>query len=222
MLIHNHGSNLISVSAVEDYPYGYPRLSSFLDSDDAFKIYRRFGTLRSRVLLCKQDELRRLESDLELLDFQDNANDEGKRCLRSWKRDAKRSAESGTGTVGRASLLQTIETKLMEYGTGLKIDCLHTSLKANHFLGQLMAQAQQFAEMRKPTARDHASVMNYMDNEAIVAEADKQFIYLKDDLVTLRSSRDAWLDERISNALGMPRIPNQIKVSTLSIRYTYC
>lgn len=36
---------------------GYLRLARFLDSDDAFMTYRRFGAAFSRVLLQKQDEM---------------------------------------------------------------------------------------------------------------------------------------------------------------------
>jgi hypothetical protein len=47
---------------------GYPRLAAFLDSDDNFMIYRRFGYIQSRLLLDKGDELRRLENSLDELD----------------------------------------------------------------------------------------------------------------------------------------------------------
>ena len=47
---------------------GYPNLAAFLDSDEGFMIYRRFGWLQSRLLLDKQEELRLLEIKLERLD----------------------------------------------------------------------------------------------------------------------------------------------------------
>ena len=49
-------------------PNGYPTMASFLDSDDNFMMYRRFGYVLSRLLLAKQDRLRRLQEDLEDLD----------------------------------------------------------------------------------------------------------------------------------------------------------
>ena len=164
------------------------------------------------MLLCKQDELRRLEEQLERLDSQDNQTEEGKVYLASWKRDERRSATSGAPGKHapahnvpplRKELLKDIETKLIEYGTGFKYsDCSYTSGSTHSHLGQVMTQSQQLAQMRKPTNRDYKSVMNYMTNEAIVASADSQFIHMKEDLITLRGSGDAWLDEKIGNALG--------------------
>ncbi|KAL9079449.1 MAG: hypothetical protein Q9157_001658 [Trypethelium eluteriae] len=46
----------------------YPHLAAFLDSDENFMVYRRFGYLQSRLLLEKQDELRKLERKLDLID----------------------------------------------------------------------------------------------------------------------------------------------------------
>ncbi|KAL8942350.1 MAG: hypothetical protein Q9216_001732 [Gyalolechia sp. 2 TL-2023] len=60
-----------NLSQFEDCPLGYPKVAVFMDSDDNFMIYRRFGFLYSRVLLSKQDELRRLEEDLDALDRSD-------------------------------------------------------------------------------------------------------------------------------------------------------
>src|SRR5215469_11608832 len=40
--------------SVYSCPEGYPRLAAFLDSDENFMVYRRFGYLQSRLLLEKQ------------------------------------------------------------------------------------------------------------------------------------------------------------------------
>lgn len=50
---------------VNDHAKGYPNLAAFLDSDEGFAVYRRFGYLQSRILLQKQDELRSLEEELK-------------------------------------------------------------------------------------------------------------------------------------------------------------
>jgi hypothetical protein len=62
---------------VENCPEGYPRLAAFLDSDDGFMLYRRFGFLQSRLLLESQDELRMLEIELDKMDRKDHARDRG-------------------------------------------------------------------------------------------------------------------------------------------------
>jgi len=53
---------------IEDYRQGYPRFSALIGSHPAFAVFRRFMTLRSRVLLHKQDELRVLEETLNEID----------------------------------------------------------------------------------------------------------------------------------------------------------
>lgn len=77
--------------------------------DPNFAIYRRFGTLRNRVILQKQHELAKLEKDLEELDKRDHEDDERKFCLSSIEFDQELSTE-------RQTLIQSIEGKLAEYG----------------------------------------------------------------------------------------------------------
>jgi hypothetical protein len=62
-------SNLINSNQTRA---GYPRLASFLDTDDNFMLYRRFGYLHSSLLLQKQDELRELEEALDNLDQEES------------------------------------------------------------------------------------------------------------------------------------------------------
>lgn len=73
-------------------------------------LYRRFGFLQSRLLLNKQDELRKLEKDLDRMDKVDEKNDPG--VLRSRERD---DAENGR----RKKLLYEIEKKFKEYCNSL-------------------------------------------------------------------------------------------------------
>ena len=53
-------------------PLGYPELATFLDSDENFMVYRRFGLLHARLLLRKQDELRVLEERLDDMDQEES------------------------------------------------------------------------------------------------------------------------------------------------------
>jgi len=92
---------------VDDCPVGFPNLAAFLDSDECFSVYRRFGFLQSRLLLDKQDKLRKLEEALDRLD----------------KREAKADPRRPTTTdllekdVGpRQKLLATIEKEFTSYG----------------------------------------------------------------------------------------------------------
>ena len=53
---------------VEDYRQGYPRAAAFLNLDKDFTILKRFDQLHMRVLLEQQDELQRLEYELNECD----------------------------------------------------------------------------------------------------------------------------------------------------------
>ena len=94
--------------AVQDCPKGYPLLAAFLDSDDNFMIYRRFGYLQARLLLEKQDQLRRLEWDLDLMDEEDKRAQP--RSLITFE-----TADAGKAQV-RQELMQKIEEKFRDYG----------------------------------------------------------------------------------------------------------
>ena len=96
---------------VDDRPKGYPQLAAFVNSDENFLIARKYGFLRSRVLLYRQDELSVLEKDLIRLD----ADDEEKRefALHSRKRDEETDKDP---LYSRKVLIQKIDDKLKEYG----------------------------------------------------------------------------------------------------------
>lgn len=64
-------ANPIKVRKFADCPDGYPKLAAYLDSDENFMLYRRFGFLQSRLLLNKQDQLRVLEERLDEIDRTD-------------------------------------------------------------------------------------------------------------------------------------------------------
>ncbi|KAH6975025.1 hypothetical protein BKA56DRAFT_82530 [Ilyonectria sp. MPI-CAGE-AT-0026] len=53
---------------IEDFPTGYPQFTALLSSHPYFHVFRKFSRLRTRMLLNKQDELARLEEQLEELD----------------------------------------------------------------------------------------------------------------------------------------------------------
>lgn len=64
---------------MSDCHKGYPRLAAFLDSDENFMIYRRFGYVFARLILHKQSQLQRLEKHLDDLDAYD-ANRDANTC----------------------------------------------------------------------------------------------------------------------------------------------
>jgi hypothetical protein len=90
---------------VHTYPRGYPNLATFLDSDENFSIYRRFGYLQARLLLDKQDELRLLEEELECMERSTDLALLSSTVL------------SGGYAERRRELFSRIETKFNEYGS---------------------------------------------------------------------------------------------------------
>jgi len=172
------------VQCLENFPEGYPRTACYMDSDDAFMQYRRFGYLHARLLLNKQDELRSLEEDLMCLDRLDDEDEATQKYLRSRQKEYARKPDNGAET--KKQLLDKIEQKTLEYG-------------------KLLLQANQLVAMNRPADRDQGSVMNYFENEMPLAQNDMKFIMEKEDLVTLRPGREnAWLDACVERMLRLP------------------
>ena len=92
-------------------------MSRFFDSDDSFMIYRRFGTVFSRLILSKQDEMSRMEDQLLGMDRTDRDNN-NERYLRSRQSDVKRGDDIPAAWKGqsRVQLIEKLETKALEYG----------------------------------------------------------------------------------------------------------
>ncbi|KAL8819761.1 MAG: hypothetical protein Q9191_007664, partial [Dirinaria sp. TL-2023a] len=99
------------VQRIDDHPEGYPQFAAFLDSDANFLICRKFGWLRSRVLLSRQDELNQLER--RLLSMDDEDKEECPLALRSRKIDDGR--QDIEEEYSRKTLLQEIDDKLEKY-----------------------------------------------------------------------------------------------------------
>src|SRR5438552_8863712 len=100
------------ISLVEDCPTGYPNLAAFLDSDENFMIYRRFGYIQARLLLEKQDEMRQLEEKLDMLYRYDESHHQESIMTRDLDEE-----ESNP----RRTVLKTIEERFCEYGKNLLI-----------------------------------------------------------------------------------------------------
>ena len=179
-------ANVYSLS-VEDSPAGFPRIARFLDSDDNFMVYRRFGSVYSRLLLRKQDELRRMESELKGMDKTDESIEEG-RYLRSHSEDDDRKSIPPLWSESRGQLMDKMEKKALEYA-------------------DLLLKAQQVKSLNPPSQRDYRSVLHFMENGGgDLFEEESEFIYEKEDLITVRPGREyAWLDSAIERVLRNTR-----------------
>ena len=221
------GSNAAYLTRiVEDYPIGFPRLSCFLDSDDAFMVYRRFGSVFARLLLNKQDEISRMEASLLRMDKADRAqgNDQ---YIMSRIDDVNRESTPWSGE-SRTELLASLERKTLEYGKQYQIPdsngkiaphtCTTTptlvrvgSVLFSHtpftqtkpFTAELLLRARELKELNPPSTRDYTSVLNFMELDGgQLYERESEFIYHKEDLVTLKPGREyAWLDGCVERIL---------------------
>ena len=97
---------------VSDCRRGYPLLAAFLDSDESFMIFRRFGYIQSRLLLEKQDQLRKLEAELEALDETQGARDQASLTTRDLRPEL---AEP------RRAKMANLEKTFCEYGQSLVV-----------------------------------------------------------------------------------------------------
>ena len=88
---------------------------------------RKFGWLRNRVLLYRQDELSRLER--KLLSMDDEDKEEYAEALQSRKKDDGR--EDINYECSRQKLIQDIDDKLKQYGKYILPESLK-SLYLNH------------------------------------------------------------------------------------------
>ena len=62
------GALIIQIHLVESFRPGYPRVAALLGNREQFRIFRRFATVRMRLILNKQDDISMLEAQLHEID----------------------------------------------------------------------------------------------------------------------------------------------------------
>lgn len=85
-------------------------MARFMDSDDNYMTYRRFGGVQARLLLEAQDDVRILEEQLEDLDEDETANDGQKNALCS------RKLYGVNWSKKRRDLMKSLKVAYTEYG----------------------------------------------------------------------------------------------------------
>lgn len=89
---------------MESFRPGYPQVAALLGRYERFRIFRRFATVRMRLILYKQDQISLLEAELHAID-----NSEARPIfLGARRRDQNEQ---------RSAKLQQLDTALIEYGT---------------------------------------------------------------------------------------------------------
>jgi hypothetical protein len=99
---------MTDLDTVETHPEGLPQLASFLNSNDNFAVYRRFGQLSARLLIQLEIDLTELEKKLYELDDKDASDTILKHRLRGHE-------DYPGWTSAQRDLQSEIHKKLLEY-----------------------------------------------------------------------------------------------------------
>lgn len=100
--------NLAKFLTVEDHTEGYPQLAAYHSADPNFRIYRRFGTVRNRLILYKQWKITLLERELARLDVEDDILDN--------KRAMSIETDEQEHESRRSVALEKLDAALKQYG----------------------------------------------------------------------------------------------------------
>ncbi|OJD35407.1 uncharacterized protein BKCO1_17000149 [Diplodia corticola] len=158
----------VKAKPVADYPAGYPQLASFIDCDSNFRVYRRFGQLRNRVLLHRQHELTQLEKELDDLDERDSTSNRVELSFRL----ASISYDEAQSDSPRKELIERIDAKLEHYDA-------------------LLTRERDSLAMDKPTKRNLQSLINFVWNTKMLAEEEIDYLNREDDFVILAKDQDS-------------------------------
>lgn len=85
-------------------------------------VYRRFGCVFSRLLLRRQDEIRRMEDTLQAMDKTDSFEGHGKYLQSHALDDDRESIPKLWGNQSRAQLMDSLERKVLQYGRNDPVD----------------------------------------------------------------------------------------------------
>ncbi|KIW84783.1 hypothetical protein Z517_00171 [Fonsecaea pedrosoi CBS 271.37] len=154
---------------------GWPRIATVVDSDPNFMIYRRFGFLRTRLLLWHQDILREMESRLDYQDMQDARSAKTRRYLSNRDGDDMR-----TPAVRRV-LFQELDAQLKAYD-------------------DLLVRSATLYQWQRPCDEDRASIVSLIHNDGSLANRDRSWIRKIDDLIVLGGEpNSSWVHGLVSH-----------------------
>ncbi|OAL17983.1 hypothetical protein AYO22_11139 [Fonsecaea multimorphosa] len=168
---HQHDHKVLEedetdVRALECAVKGWPRIATFVDSDPNFMIFRRFGFLRTRLLLWHQDVLREMESRLDYQDMQDAASPGTRRYL------SNRDGDDMRTPAVRKVLFQELDTQLKAYD-------------------DLLSRSAAMYQWQRPDEEDRASIANLIYNDGSLARRDRSWIRKIDDLIVLGGEQNS-------------------------------
>ncbi|KAH7409599.1 hypothetical protein BKA64DRAFT_665364 [Cadophora sp. MPI-SDFR-AT-0126] len=188
-----HGYSELKYGTDVDLPEGFPQLAHFLNSNDSFAVFRRFGTLSARALIQLQIEITELEEKLQELDKRDAADPLLKKRLRGF--------EGLEGCDNRQrELMEKVQGKLCEYF-------------------DLLLRDTQVRALGQAPERHHLGLFNWVWNNKPLAPGKDAFIFQANDFVSaakhcekgtrlgdfIETYLDQWPKSRLKNFLQPER-----------------
>ena len=161
---------------VESHPDGYPRLAALMDSDINTRLYRRFGLIRNRLLLHKQDQIMELSEKLHNLDKADETSYPDRLYCRRYDKELGEESQ-------RTQVLQSLQNHLEEYDA-------------------MLLREHAIVSLPKPTTRNHRAIFDWVYNNKPVVREEYEYLYDERDFLLLGNQQDDWLrsfQERIWN-----------------------
>jgi hypothetical protein len=177
-------------SLVEDYRQGYPRFSALIAAEKSFHLCRRFSNLRARLLLIKQDELSKLEKDLEEIDQEESRV----LFLGSIRSDCNED---------RKKVLSKIGPALKEYGSFHSL-LYQRALLITSNTDALVERNNKVLSYGAAKSRHVLSLQNWVDNNACIARAETAYLTHCNELLSVAPLHDgateqleAWIADRL-------------------------
>jgi hypothetical protein len=152
-------------------------LASFINSNDNFAVYRRFGQLSARILTQLEIDLTELEKKQCELDDKDAADTVMKHRLRGYE-------DIPGWTSAQRDLQSEIYKKLLEYSEPSLMLAYWIKIDADEWAVELLLKDSQVRALGQPPARHHLELFNYMWGEKPIAEGKDDFIFYAEDFVS--------------------------------------
>ncbi|TVY58597.1 hypothetical protein LCER1_G001571 [Lachnellula cervina] len=158
------GYDRIKYDDVHHHPEGLAQLACFMNSNDDWAIFRRFGYLSTRALNQLQIELTDLEKELNNLDDGDAADPHMRKRLRGY--------EGFPGwNEGQLDLLSKIRKKLSEFY-------------------ELLLRDSQVRDLGKAPPRHYRGLFNWVFGEHPLCPEKEDFIFHAEDFVSVAKHSD--------------------------------
>lgn len=178
---------------------------------------RKYGWLRNRVLLYRQDELNEMERRLLAMDDEDK--DEYPIALRSRKFDEEDRPDV-PDEYSRKTLIMQIDEKLKQYGrppsTGnWRVSHLTQSLSADDLISRIVSTVA----LKAPSSRNYRSWKTWIWDRKPLTREETTFTKYGDDLVSLSTGQEAGcFDGMVEDMLDcLPRPLIQVITSSQSL-----